>query len=164
MPQDRIAECNPCFGKSPYVPPVPELECTNDAECGLGFECINNDCSQKICPTCSQDSEFGECTSDETQSKSVFVCNLATNFECQKQLEFRGCIENVNCQIDSECNDEYMCYEGGCVPDIECSSDSDCIENMKCQSNECIPNITQEVIKIEPGFFSYMNLIIIRVN
>ena len=143
------------FCQELYELPTPDedLECTSDAECGTGYGCVSSSCIQLTCPVCGDTTEWAGCNG-EVESRSTFSCDISTNFECQERMEFKGCAPEVDCEVDSECNDDYICSEGSCIPDVECSNDTQCAENFVCESNQCIPEvILPEIIDGEDGTY-----------
>jgi len=155
LPSGR-QDCKVCPSSEIYTPPQPEIECTIDSQCGSVYECVSNECVEKTCPTCPEDTEYGECNFiQHTKSKITYFCDASTNFECQEQYSFDGCTPLVDCEENSDCNEGYLCNEGDCIPDVECVSNVDCNVLMTCEFNQCVPKeVIDTVILENPGLGS----------
>jgi len=65
--------------------------CTNET---VGFSASGKLilCSHKECPICPEPSEWSECINGE-MTRTVYVCNEETNYECKPQIETAQCEE-----------------------------------------------------------------------
>jgi peptidoglycan-associated lipoprotein len=51
------------------------------------------------------------------------------------------CVEGtcVECAVDGDCRDGFICRDNACVPEPECATDTDCSGNLVCRAEKCVP-------------------------
>jgi hypothetical protein len=121
FPVVKVLVSNPGISKVKFkvyrdgARPPEFVECNVNADCDLGYECVNGECA---CSGCI-DSVDGTCHPGNTNR----YCGDGGD-ECMP------CAQGESCQ------------SGNCVADNACNSDADCGQNAICDSNEgclCLP-------------------------
>jgi hypothetical protein len=116
---------------------MPFCGCQTDADCPMGFLCIDCQCVADNCPDADND-DFSTCRGDcDDANPTVFpgaqeVCDRIDN-DCDGVID-EGCGE-LTCASDADCAAGELCWEGNCV--LPCGSNAACAEGEMCINGIC---------------------------
>ncbi|PNF22176.1 hypothetical protein B7P43_G05064 [Cryptotermes secundus] len=117
-------ECRP--------PSAPNVGCTSNSECFLQESCVNGLCVNPC--NCGPNAEC-------RVSNHYPVCYCQQGYSGNPQT---GCFK-VGCQLDSDCSNDKMCYNGECL--------NPCILGVPCAANaECYGDAHRAACKCPSGY------------
>jgi peptidoglycan-associated lipoprotein len=95
-------------------------------------------------PQCKKDEH---CRKNADGEEVNFVCVSGTCVECGIDADCaegfvcrdNACVPKPECTSDAECTGGLVCRGEKCVP--ECTTNAECSEGMKCEGNRCVPDV-----------------------
>lgn len=65
-------------------------------------------------------------------------CRTAT--DCPSQSYGRACVDGrcVECGVDADCKEGFVCRTTRCVPKPQCAKNADCPEGLVCRDDRCV--------------------------
>ena len=111
--------------------------CQTDDDCGLLFLCVEGHCLQR-------------CFGDQTCIEPGMICedSLCVEAECASDPDCAGelvrclsgrCEPYTPCEVDADCDPNFVCVEGVCEELPGCSIDSNCQPGEICLDSHCHP-------------------------
>jgi hypothetical protein len=140
---------NDCDGKTDNGVLKPDgscADCLSDADCPSGGSCDCTEDGNVLCVGTTGKCLFGECQTDEVETKCKFGC---VNSECLQCLNDTDCDDGNACTVDScvagDCGHLNVAVAVGDKYCVSCNSDDDCLEfticldgNLQNWSGQCV--------------------------